>query len=147
MADLCFELGFLFAPVVAALMPAEKLVDIIDSASTGGDGEIIDKMILHPFEYPDAYMSRRHEFIECEYKRSRTTINFDGSVALCCATYDDEQIIAKDFLETSFEDIAKKKISNSFCKKCSDINIDMLYTGVQTLPINNFVAKRIGYKF
>lgn len=147
MADLCFELGFLFAPVVAALMPAEKLVNIIDSASTGGDNEIINKMIFHPFEYPDAYMSRRHEFVECEYKRSRTTINFDGSVALCCATYEDEQIVAKDFLETSFEDIAKRKISNSFCKKCSDNNIDMLYTGVQTFTLANLLAKKIGYKF
>lgn len=146
MADLCFDLGFLFSPVVAALMPAEKMVSIIDSGFAGGDEEIIRKMILHPSEYPDAYISRRHEFVECEYKRSRTTINFDGSVALCCATYDDEQIVAKNFLETSFEEIAKRKISNSFCKKCSDNNIDMIYTGVQSITINNLVSRRIGYK-
>lgn len=146
MANLCFDLGFLFSPVVAALMPAEKMVSIIDNGSTGGDEEIIRKMILHPSEYPDAYMSRRHEFVECEYKRSRTTINFDGSVSLCCATYNDEQIVAKNFLETEFEEISRRKTYNSFCKKCSDKNIDMIYTGVHSVKITNLVAKIIGYK-
>ena len=38
--------------------------------------------------------------LDCQYRSQRSTINYDGSEALCCATYGADKIVAEDFLST-----------------------------------------------
>ena len=45
-------------------------------------------------------------------------INADGSVALCCAVFDNKYNIADNFLEISHADLQKLKYSHPLCEEC-----------------------------
>jgi MoaA/NifB/PqqE/SkfB family radical SAM enzyme len=145
MRDLCAELDFIFAPVAATLMPVEKTVRLIETGvEDQNDLHIINNLLISPNKRGSLLEGRRHNHIDCQYKKSRTTINYDGSVSLCCAVYEDDHIISKDFIETSHLDLTLSKYMDEFCGRCSKANMDLLYTGISTPEITAEIIANIG---
>jgi len=131
MRQLCEELDFIFAPTLAALMPAEKAVKAVDGSSLPGDEEILTNLVISTKDRSALLSKYRSDYPDCQYRQKRTTINFDSSVPLCCATFESKQIIGKNFLELSREEIQARKYKHSFCGKCRRRSLDMLYTGAE----------------
>ena len=46
------------------------------------------------------------------------TINYDGTVALCCGTYRAENMLGEGFLDASHEELQECKYQHEFCKAC-----------------------------
>lgn len=147
MKTLCEDLDFIFAPTLAALMPVEKAVRLVEGDPLEADREVIDRLVV-PMETRVKLLSNhRKQYRDCQYRSIRTTINFDGSVPLCCATFEDEQILAKNFLEHSRADIQAKKYSHSFCKKCQKCSLDMVYTNAEPQHVEDHAVSVLGQKY
>jgi MoaA/NifB/PqqE/SkfB family radical SAM enzyme len=123
------ELGFYFMPSIATFMPIEKAILAMDGIVPSADAEIHSKLVLSMEERSRILQSVRAKNVECDFQKRRTSINYDGSVSLCCATYDQAQLISKDFLKTSRERLHKLKHTNEFCSICANKNLDMIMTG------------------
>ena len=74
-------------------------------------------------------------------------INFDGSVSLCCATYEKPQTIAEDFLKVSRQELQERKQGHRFCAECQSRNLDMIYTGVEPQLVDQEAVGVLGSKY
>lgn len=80
------------------------------------DLELIGRLVM-PIEKMIELAKNAH-VRDCALRSSQTVINYDGSVPLCCTTYDPAFVIAESFLNTSAEDLQKAKYSHSLCDTC-----------------------------
>jgi MoaA/NifB/PqqE/SkfB family radical SAM enzyme len=144
MRRLCDELGFLFAPTIATLMPVEKAAKAVDGEIAPADRAVADRFVLSIAEWAEAYAPLRGQQTDCQYRSHRTTINFDGSVPLCCATFEPGQIVARDFLEVGHEELQRRKYDHPFCGTCMSRNLDMMYTAVMPQTIERRAADVLG---
>jgi hypothetical protein len=141
---LCDELGFIFAPVIATLMPVEKAVKAVEGALDAADQPVVEKMVLSLKEWSENLAPYRDNYRDCQYRSIRTTINYDGSVALCCATYEQDKIIARNFLDVGHDELQRRKYAHSFCATCMCHNLDMMYTAVPSPKMEAAAAEILG---
>lgn len=147
MKTLCEDLEFIFAPTLAAYMPGEKALKLVEGNPMDEDREILEKLVVPMETRVKLLSSYRDQYRDCQYRKVRTTINYDGSVPICCVTFEDEQIIAKNFLEHSRAEIQKRKYTHSFCKKCQKCSLDMLYTNVEPHHVEDFAVSVLGPEY
>lgn len=128
--ELCLASGFLFAPVLASIMPAEEASRLVRNAKTHPNTPKVNELLALPLqEQLRLIRPASTEPRPCEFKQRRTAINSDLSVSLCCATYEENTIIADNFLTTSRDQLAALKVAHPFCKECQECGLDLLYTG------------------
>ncbi|GIK80203.1 MAG: hypothetical protein BroJett024_13080 [Alphaproteobacteria bacterium] len=144
MRELCDELGFLFDPVIASFMPAEKAAKCIDGEVAAADRALLDNLVIPMRRIAEIYREEGIRLTDCDYRRLRTSINFDGSVSLCCAVYDRNKIIADDFLTIDAEELRQRKYAHDFCGTCMKRNLHMLYTAVPSAGIEKEAEAVLG---
>lgn len=147
MKELCEELDFIFAPVVATLMPVEKAVKACDGEVIAEDQAIVQKLIATPAERMQLVAQLGGQKRDCQFRKVRTTINFDGSVALCCATFEKDKIIADNFLDIPRKELQAKKYRHPFCKTCMAHSLDMAFTGVDTALVQKRAVSVLGPRY
>ena len=148
MQQLCEDLDFIFAPTLAALMPVEKAVKVVDKIELNdSDKSILEKLVVSTEKRVELLSSLRPKYKDCQYRQVRTTINYDGSVPLCCATFEKDQIIADNFLEVSREEIQARKYIHPFCKTCQERSLDMVYTNVEPVLVEEYAISVLGDKY
>ncbi len=130
--ELCDELGFIFDPVIATLMPAEKAVAAVDSIVANSDRDLVDNLVISVQQWRDFYEAEGIRLPDCQYRKDRTTINFDGTVSLCCAVFDPDKLIAEDFLALPRAELQRRKYGQAFCTTCMSHGMHQLFTGVPT---------------
>lgn len=128
MRELCDELGFLFAPVLATLMPAEKALQVARGDHSGVEQDLLDNLVLPIDESLRMFKSLGPPTQDCQHRQARSTINWDGTVALCCATYDNSPI-ANSFVDVSPEELKQRKYSHPYCGTCMNSHVNKLYIG------------------
>lgn len=143
MQTLCHDLGFIFAPVVASIMPAEKALRSMNNDLTPQDQKVADKLVVTLEEAQALYKPYRSKHTDCQYRQVRTAINYDGSVPLCCATYEKPQFVSDNFLEVSRKELKKRKYQHPFCKQCMSACLHIVYLDVEQL-VNNLAIERLG---
>jgi hypothetical protein len=128
MRELCDELGFLFAPVLATLMPAERALQVARGDNSGVDQALLDNLVIPINESLQMFERLGPPTQDCQHRQARSTVTWDGTVALCCATYDSPPI-AERFLDTSPAELKRLKYSHSFCQTCMNSHVNKLYIG------------------
>ncbi len=117
------QLNFDFIPGIAYLMPLEKMIYGVDENKLNADDkQTLQRLYITPKE---AFLMLKDYSItpDCPLFND-IVINHDGSVALCCATYDPSlQVIADSYLNYSLKDLQKQKQKSSLCKVCTENNI------------------------
>jgi len=144
---LCDELGFLFAPVVASVMPAEKLVMIAEGRPATLEKDLLARLVLPVEQILNILGAVGPPTSDCQFRQARTTINFDGSVSLCCATYDRDKIIVGDFLSAARRNVEAAKYSHPFCGSCMRRHVNKLYTGMNGPELNEAALETLGPVF
>jgi MoaA/NifB/PqqE/SkfB family radical SAM enzyme len=149
MRALCDELGFYFVPSIATFMPLEKALHTEENSSsiTIQDRALLDKLVVPMEERSKILGATRTSTQDCEFRSRRTAINFDGSVALCCATFNNEQLISRNYVETTREELQKRKYEHDFCTGCMNKNFDMIFTGVDSHLIEKRAAEILGPQY
>lgn len=116
--SLCNTLGFDYNPIPAFYQPLEKLVDLIEGKVSTSEADLLANLFEHPLEHLAEKRKVINPELDCELRFNMTTINYDGSVALCCGVYDYHNMLGVNFLEASHDEIQNLKYKHPFCKKC-----------------------------
>jgi len=141
--ELCDDLGFLFAPVLASFMPAEKVLDIACGQVDPSDRAVLDNFVV-PIEQQLEY--RRQSLprsTDCALLR-RTTLGFDGAVWLCCAVYGQDKVLAPNYLDVTWTELAQRKSEHSFCTDCTAHHVDQIYNHVEPEVLHEEAARVLG---
>ena len=127
-------------------MPVEKAVEAIATPDRlrALDRELIEKLAISPAYWKKLNDESGIELNKCQYQTQRTTINYDGSVALCCATYDTDKIISTDFTKASKQELLSTRQTHSYCDTCMSNKLHYVYTGVYPKALNEAVAQVFG---
>lgn len=134
MRDLAMELGFEIEPVVAQFFPIEKNVSYLErlegkSATlpqvkiTRADEAVIDLLLVRPEETYERWRSlpgikRWWLSRDCGRIARKTSVRIDGTLALCCVTYDADLKVDGHFLDTSHRQIQERRRAHPFCATC-----------------------------
>ena len=118
MIEFCNELKFHIGPVWAFYLPLEKNLDIVNGKIKPEDQKLLDLYVIPPKKAMELAMPHRHKI--CPVRERAMVINFDGSVPLCCNTFDQAHNIAKSFLELEHEELQQRKHDNPLCGPCMD---------------------------
>lgn len=135
MKQLCFELDFHFAPIIAYFTPVEKVINYVEKDFSEEDKKLMDMLLVN---IDDALkIARLYKNRPCQLLEKNIAINWDGSVSLCCASFDPNKTIVKeDFLSVSLSEIQEAKYKNSLCNKCIKYGINQYYFETsQSMPI------------
>ncbi len=137
MKELCNELRFVFKPAWANFSPLEKMITYFEDKSKlpEEDLKLIDLLVLKPED--SVKLAEQFKDYDCFLRSGQTAINADGSVALCCATFEQQNNIAPNFLDLSHEELQKRKYENPLCSKCMSKSLHMLYAN----PASNIINK------
>ena len=124
------ELGFVFEPIWAQFYPLEKL---IPGKFSEEDRKTIDLLAIKPDELRGAALAHRDE--PCQLQTGQTSINYDGTVQLCCATFEPKLIVHRDFLAAGADDLLRRKQEHAYCTACLEggYHAMMVYRGVDTV--------------
>lgn len=143
MRHLCDELDFLFAPAPAILMPLEKLLDAADDHVAEQDRALIGKLLVPPVEMRAIAMPYRNKYTGCTLRTSNLSINFDGSVPLCCAVYDKKFDIVSDYLLTPEKEIQKQREVHPLCTLCTASMSDFAYNSIRFPGLMDMINTRV----
>lgn len=143
-AELCDELGFLFAPAIATTMSLEDVLANMDLSDPSFNSDLTNNLLFTPQDWKDAYEEEGTVLEDCQFRSARTAINYNGSVPQCCAVYDDKFNIAPNFLETTPPEIVKTKYQNPICKTCMTDKMHMMFTGVPSEIIKKKSVEILG---
>ena len=126
MRQLCEELNFFFASCYAFLSPAEKIIDYVEGRFSEEDKKIADLLLV---KIEDALgVAKSDSSNSCPLLEKQIVINWDGSVSLCCASFDpNKRVVKKDFLKASIPEIQEAKLRNTLCDKCIKYGINRYY--------------------
>ncbi|MEW6533350.1 MAG: radical SAM protein [Thermodesulfobacteriota bacterium] len=120
------ELGFLFRPTWARLMPVEKImaaarVDSHESGLTSEDNDLIQLLALPLNETLE--ITREQDTQSCTLRDSQMALNVRGDVALCCGFFESREHVIGHYLSDSFEVLQQRKIAHHICGDCIRLGI------------------------
>lgn len=118
MAEFAQSLGFGFDPIPAFFQPLEKIVEVINNELPDSERGLVDNLIFHPLQRVITKSKDRNNDLDCEIRANMTTINYDGSVALCCGVYNQENMLGVNFTDLPHEQLQARKYEHEFCKTC-----------------------------
>lgn len=126
MLKLCQELDFTLEPVWAFYMPLEKTLDYLAGKVSREDRDTIDRLAMDPARIAEAARPFRDQ--DCALRKSQMTLNVDGSVQLCCATFDRASVVAPDFTRTPHMELQRLRYADPLCGACMDKGQHVYFT-------------------
>jgi MoaA/NifB/PqqE/SkfB family radical SAM enzyme len=145
MMQFAADLGFNFKPIWASFYPLEKLMS---GKLSDDDRRVIELLAIKPHEMLAAAQPYKNE--ACRLQDNQTSINFDGTVQLCCATFDPAFTIAKNYLDVTQDDLMAAKRNNDTCTRCiaAGYHAMMLYrVGSEADTVGNERIAAAGARF
>lgn len=127
MVDLCNELGFNFSPVWAYLMPLEKNLMELEGRLPERDAAIRDRLAISPQRMFAESLPLKAR--NCNQQDRTMAINWNGSVQLCCNTFDHAHVIAPSFADVPHDELQKRKYAHKMCDVCmaNGLHVAMSY--------------------
>ena len=117
MQELCKELDFTLYDIAAYFQPLERIVDYHECKPVKNLEKLIP-LFINKEVYKVKGEDAERINMTCKYQANQISIDCNGKLQLCCATYDDANNFDMDYLTTPLQDIVKKKMAHDFCKKC-----------------------------
>ena len=118
MQRLATELKFTFNVDFAYSMLFHKTLKYLDGEQLSEkDNELLDLLLISPKERME--LALPYKQYDCHIRSDIISIDYDGSVPLCCATYETTgYTMAPDFTQISHDDLQSKRYQHELCKEC-----------------------------
>lgn len=136
------EIGFHWEPVWAFLMPLEKNLDYFEGRSTATDRKIIELLAVSPDEHKQLRVGSRSR--DCALRAEQMSIDADGGVPLCCATFDKRNRIAQSFLDTPFDELQRLKYSSLLCTTCMSHELHKTFLMTKQKKTDEIAMRNLG---
>jgi hypothetical protein len=141
MKEITDDLGFHFSSDIAIFMPVEKNIRYLGGGGLSlGDQDLVSLMMVKPNDIVQ-YIDKYGQY-PCLLQQM-TTINFDGSTALCCGVYDYENNIADQFLDVSHNDLELKKKSHHLCGECMKKGVHVMASYLPREEWDQMIEERL----
>ncbi len=126
----CESLGIAFLTAWAFFMPLEKMMTVAgETKYTPLNDE--DKALLELLQLPaDEALgaAQKYKGRECQLQTQQLSLDHEGRVQLCCATYDSKQFTLGNFMEMPLEKIQQAKYESNTCTECMSHAIHVYYS-------------------
>ncbi|MEK7990355.1 MAG: hypothetical protein VSS52_005060 [Thiotrichaceae bacterium] len=141
MSYLCQELGFSFQPGWAFIQPLEKVLSYLQgSQPTDDEQNVIKRLFFTPYERNE--IVKKYHLSDCSLRSQQMSINWDGSVGLCCGVFDHEYAIADSFLEVAHEELQQRKYQHPMCNVCMQNSLHKMAT-MTNIPEFNQIGNQM----
>lgn len=117
------SLGFGYRASHAIIAPVEKSLRFINNPDETLSSELQTRLIKKPITITQELATQRSGNKDCELRFNMTSINYDGSISLCCATIQSLQQGVTSFLNHSKDEIESLKYKHPFCNTCMTQNL------------------------
>ncbi|MDM8568421.1 hypothetical protein QUF50_02680 [Thiotrichales bacterium HSG1] len=135
------DLGFHFSSELTLLMPLEKNFKYLRGEQLSElEQKLISLMLIKPEE--QLKLAQPYKNTSCSLLNWKT-INFDGSMATCCAVYDYEYNITNNFLKVSHTELEERKRNSSLCKRCMVQGLHALATYTARDELDKLINERL----
>lgn len=119
------ELGFGYVPSPAIVAPIEKVLGMMEEKTRDEVGGLRDQLLFDPLDIRARMAKTRSGRKDCELRFNMTTLQYDGTVNLCCATTQALDKKPVHFLDHPHRELEEMKYNHSFCKTCMDANLHL----------------------
>jgi len=83
-------------------------------------------LAMDPAKVTEAAVPFRDQ--DCNLRKTQMTLNIDGTVQLCCATFDKAYVVAPSFVDMPHDEIQKLRYANDMCSPCMDNGQHVYFT-------------------
>ncbi len=142
-SELAAAVQFELLPIWAQFCPLEKLLDYYAGVVLPADQAILELMVIKPNDFRAVSLRHRAEYPDCFLRSHQMTIDFDGSVALCCAVYDRKNYLEGFFLDHQQADFQEQKYQHALCGCCRQAGADITYIYGALEELNAIALTRI----
>ncbi len=135
------DLGFHFSSDLTLLMPLEKTMKYLHGEQLSeSEQKLVSLMLIKPEE--QAKLAQSYKNTTCSLLNWKT-INFDGSMAICCAVYDYKHNVTNNFLDVSHIELEQRKQNHPLCKKCMAEGLHALATYTARTELDQLINERL----
>ena len=141
MMQIASDLDFHFSSDLTLLMPLEKTVKCLHGEQLSeSEQKLISLMLIKPEE--QAKLAQAYKDTSCSLLNWKT-INFDGSMAICCAVYDYKHNVTNNFLDVPHVELEERKKNHPLCKKCMAEGLHALATYTAKTELDELINERL----
>lgn len=119
--SLAEELGFLLSTTYALIMPLERVINYLDGKPDIQTMMLQKNLLVDIDEAIDVSSQRIAKSTKCPFRENQVNVNADLTVPVCCTVFErGDNVVAKNFLETSLQEIEINKKNVKVCEKCME---------------------------
>jgi len=142
MQELCSELGFILSTTYALVMPLERVIDHCDGNADDHTNRLSKLLLVDIDEGRE--ITKDYQNQPCPFLNNQINISWDGSVPLCCVTFDRKTSdISNNYLNDSLNEISKKKENHPLCTKCIKYGLPAYNLGINQKGWKDLANKKI----
>ena len=147
MEQFCRKHDFALLTNIAFYMPVEKMLGIVNGKADARPPASVDDLFIVPIDEQLRISNRSPSSLGCDLRDNRLDIDIDGSVKLCCSVFEKRWNVSDNYLETSKDDIQRRRYSSDLCKACLEHGIDKVYTQQPVLAAWQEYANKVFVEF
>lgn len=142
-SQLADELGFVLSKTYALVMPLERVIDYCEGTPDKQTLDLEKNLLVTISEGIEASSESPLPAGICPFRENQININADLSVPVCCTVYQrGSNVVAKNFLETTLQDINLEKNKVPLCAKCMKLKLPEYNMGFNKLGWDNYAEKK-----
>jgi len=124
MENFADNLGFVVSKTYALVMPLERVIAHVEGKPDLQTKLLEDNLLVTIDEGIEASSESILPKNTCPFRENQININADLSVPICCTVWQrDENVVAKNFLESNLDEINKNKKNVELCNKCMKLRL------------------------
>ena len=109
-------------------MPLERVINYINGNPDNQTLELEENLLVNINEGINASKSIELDN-GCPFKHNQLNINSDLTVPVCCLVFNRDNLVAKNYLDVSLDEINSNKEVAEICNKCMKLNLPQYNMG------------------
>ena len=137
------NLGFIVSKTYALVMPLERVIAHVEGKPDLQTKLLEDNLLVTIDEGIEASSKSILPENTCPFRENQININADLSVPICCTVWQrDENVVAKNFLESNLDEINKNKKNVELCNKCMKLRLPEYNMGLNKTGWEDYAKQK-----
>ena len=143
MKKLADELGFILSETYALIMPLERVISHLNGSPDRQTKSLNSNLLVTIDEGIEASSKNSLPEKSCPFRENQININSDLTIPVCCTVWErGENIVAKNFLDSSLDEINANKRKVDLCNKCMELKLPEYNMGFNKARWHNYALQK-----
>ena len=144
--SLAQELKFMISSTYALVMPLERVINYIEGKTDLQTSALQDNLLVTIDEGIEAASHQFKSDSGCPFRENQVNINADLTVPICCTVFSrGTNVVSKNFLTSSLEEISEKKTEVELCKKCEHYRLPEYNLGLNQAGWEKYAREKTSF--